>query len=177
MREFFSLFKSFSLFNLLRENFALMNLFDILIGNQDRHAHNWKVLYINQKPTFGPLYDNGASLGWQLPEEQIQQQLHSVQKMNTFFKKSRVKMGMDNKESPRIKAKQVLYYLSINYPNETRLFYNKLPDFNLDTLEEYLKPFPLLTKTRKQFIIEMIRFRRMKMLEILKEGGTANEQY
>lgn len=154
-----------------------MNLFDILIGNQDRHAHNWKVLYINQDPTFGPLYDNGASLGWQLPEEQIQQQLYSVQKMNTFFKKSRVKMGMDNKESPRIKANQVLYYLNINYPSETRLFYNKLLDFNLDTLEEYLKPFPLLTETRKQFIIEMIRFRRMKMLDILKEGGTANEQY
>ncbi|MBT2217577.1 HipA domain-containing protein [Virgibacillus dakarensis] len=66
MYKFFSLFKEFSLFHFFKKDFVFMNLFDILIGNQDRHAHNWQVLYIDDKPIFGPLYDNGASLGWQL---------------------------------------------------------------------------------------------------------------
>lgn len=100
MLKLFSLFERFSLSEKLRKDFVFMNLFDILIGNQDRHAHNWQVLFINQVPTFGPLYDNGASLGWQLPEEQIKQQLQSTKKMNKFYKNTKVKIGMDNKESP-----------------------------------------------------------------------------
>lgn len=177
MVKFFSLFKSFSLFGQLRADFVFMNLFDILIGNQDRHAHNWKILYIDQTPTFGPLYDNGASLGWQLPEGQIQQQLQSEKKMGKFYKNTKVKMGMDNKESPRINAKQVLSYIVTYYPHESRLFYNKLVEFNIIILQEYLSSFPLLTETRKQFIIELIRFRRMKILDVLKEGGSKNEYY
>lgn len=86
-------------------------------------------------------------------------------------------MGMDNKESPRINAKQVLSYIVTYYPHESRLFYNKLVEFNIIILQEYLSSFPLLTETRKQFIIELIRFRRMKILDVLKEGGSKNEYY
>src|SRR5699024_3176982 len=154
MHRLFSLFQSFSLHDLLRKDFVFMNLFDILIGNQDRHGHNWKVLYINGEPVFGPLYDNGASLGWQLPEEKIQQQLQSSQKMSKFYKNTKVKIGMDNKEIPRIKASQALTYLISNYPSETRLFFNRLVNFNFDNLEAYLKSFPVLTETRKKFVVE-----------------------
>ncbi len=40
-----------------------MNLFDILIVNQDRHNITGRYSYIEGLPTFGPIYDNGASLG------------------------------------------------------------------------------------------------------------------
>ncbi|MET3683044.1 hypothetical protein ABID56_001134 [Alkalibacillus flavidus] len=47
MQRLFSLFENFSLFDKIVKDFVFMNLFDILIANQDRHGHNWQVLYIN----------------------------------------------------------------------------------------------------------------------------------
>lgn len=44
-----------------------MNLFDMLIGNQDRHPYNWVILFKNGEAFFGLLFDNGASMGFQLP--------------------------------------------------------------------------------------------------------------
>jgi hypothetical protein len=171
IHKLFTLFKSFSLYSKLKDDFVNMNLYDILIGNQDRHAHNWQVLYVDGEPQFGPLYDNGASLGWQLPESVLISMLNTESKMNKFYKKSKVKMGLDNKESPRISAKTALNYLLANYSEPFLSFVERLEDFNYIEFEMYLEDFPLISPIRKEFLKKLILFRMNKIITCYKEGG------
>src|SRR5690625_4675922 len=59
----FSVIESLPYFQAIKHDFVAMNIFDLLIGNQDRHPFNWQILFKGNKHFFGPLYDNGASLG------------------------------------------------------------------------------------------------------------------
>ena len=43
-------------------NFWMMYLFDIILGNPDRHGGNWGVYLKNDKYKFSPIFDNGATL-------------------------------------------------------------------------------------------------------------------
>ncbi|NJP37973.1 hypothetical protein [Alkalicoccus luteus] len=148
-----------------------MNLFDILIGNQDRHGHNWQILHIEGRRVFAPLYDNGASLGWQLSEVEVESLIADEVRMNTFFKKTQVKMGMDNKETPRIKAKQVLVYICAHYKKEANTFFERLSQFDMEEYRRFLEGFPLITPERKQFLHKLIEFRKAKMEEIYRKEG------
>src|ERR1700744_5407356 len=52
--------------------------FDALIGNTDRHAENWGLLRGGPndpatKWTMAPSFDNGPSLGYEIPEAQLEQ--------------------------------------------------------------------------------------------------------
>tara|TARA_B100000949_G_scaffold225811_1_gene230454 strand:- start:1352 stop:2290 length:939 start_codon:yes stop_codon:yes gene_type:complete len=51
-------------------------VFDALIGNTDRHAENWGFLVARPHPGeaqywLSPVYDNGTSLGWRIPEDNL----------------------------------------------------------------------------------------------------------
>ncbi len=37
-------------------------VFDALIGEQDRHEENWRIIQIGNQYRISPLYDNGCSL-------------------------------------------------------------------------------------------------------------------
>lgn len=54
--------------------------FDALIGNTDRHPENWGFLYtwrqgMPRTVALTPLYDNGTSLGYEIPEQRLLQML------------------------------------------------------------------------------------------------------
>jgi hypothetical protein len=171
MKSFFQLFTRYSRYEDIKTEFVFMNLFDILIGNQDRHGHNWQILFKNGLPVFAPLYDNGASLGWQLPDDELEMFIFNESKMNKFYKKTQVKMGMDNKETPRIKAKQVLNYLIENYSSETKQFMVRLEQFDFNAYSVFLEDFPLMSLTRKNFLLELVKFRKGKIEEVVRRGG------
>lgn len=174
LNKFFDLFEKFSLHNELKKEFIWMNLFDILIGNQDRHGHNWQILFIKDRPVFAPLYDNGASLGWQLSENEIERLIKDEVKMNKFYKNTLVKMGMDNKESPRIKAKLLLNHVCFYYREEAGEFFERLSNFDIEGYGSFLEKFPLISSLRKEFLMELIKFRKMKMEEVYEKGGSSN---
>jgi hypothetical protein len=91
--------------------------------------------------------------------------------MNKFYKKTQVKMGMDNKETPRIKAKQVLNYLIENYSSETKQFMVRLEQFDFNAYSVFLEDFPLMSLTRKNFLLELVKFRKGKIEEVVRRGG------
>ncbi|MET3683043.1 hypothetical protein ABID56_001133 [Alkalibacillus flavidus] len=97
---------------------------------------------------FGPLYDNGASLGWQLPESQIIEQMNYKAKMNKFYKNSKMKISLDNRETPRIKAKTVLKYLILNYRKECDEFFHIAQNIDILELKSFLENFLLITDER-----------------------------
>ncbi|NIK12443.1 HipA domain-containing protein [Alkalibacillus almallahensis] len=169
IRELFLLFEDFKLYHQTLESYIFMNLFDILIANQDRHGHNWQILYIEGEPCFGPLYDNGASLGWQLTESAIINMVNDHTKMNQFFNKSKVKIGLDNRETPRIQAKKALKFFARNFPEECEKFFYKTDTLDVAKFEKFINDFPLLSKDRKEFITKLIQFRLDKMKSIFRE--------
>lgn len=55
--------------------FARALVFDALIGNTDRHQENWGFVWsdynLRQKARIAPAFDNGTSLGYELPEPRL----------------------------------------------------------------------------------------------------------
>ncbi|MDG5472460.1 hypothetical protein P6709_11960 [Jeotgalibacillus sp. ET6] len=172
MRAFLLLFEQFKHYNILKENFVYMNLFDILIGNQDRHGHNWQLLYRQDKVFSSPLYDNGASLGWQLPDERLKIILTSPEVMHRLYKNTLLKIGLDNNQSPKIKVTSILDYLFTQYPQYSNRFLDKLEAFDIDYFEEYCSNLPLISETRKKFLVQYISYRQQQIIKKLK-GGSA----
>lgn len=170
LNGFLKLFRHFSYYETVKDYYVNMNYFDILIGNQDRHGHNWQLLFRNGESTPSPLYDNGASLGWQLPEEKLLEYISSLEKLHKLYTKTLVKAGLDNREIPKIKASSVMEHLLEEYPAETEAFRKKLLSFDMKKFEEYCEKLPLITETRKQFLVTYIEHRRTQMLHKM-EGG------
>lgn len=172
VKKSFSLIEKFSYFPTIKYDFIMMNIFDILIGNQDRHPHNWQILFRDDEYFFGPLYDNGASLGWQLPDSTLNNMLKNESEMNKYFKKAKVKSGLTADPQPRLKAKQVLKYCIIHYPEEIQKVKALLENFDHDDFQLYINNFPLISNIRKEFLIKFIAFRKNKILSTIESEGS-----
>ena len=68
----FQVMEKFDYWEYMKTEFIDMQVFDILIGNQDRHPFNWQILFlVDEGAKFSPIYDNGASLGFRFEDEQL----------------------------------------------------------------------------------------------------------
>lgn len=161
-------FENFKYYSLLKSYYVNMNLYDALIGNQDRHGHNWQLLYRGGQVFPSPLYDNGASLGWQLNDDKLLELINDEEKMGRFFSKTLTKVGLDNKETPKIKIVTLIHYFSKHYPEEVCEFKNKLIAFDLSAFRCYCDNLPYISETRKKFLVEFIAYRRKKLLELME---------
>jgi len=168
VKESFSFIECFSYFPLIKKDFIFMNVFDILIGNQDRHPYNWQILFKEDRIFFGPLYDNGASLGWQLSDQQLQIYINDEKKMEQYFTKMKVKAGLIKNTKPRMKAIDVLSYCKIHYPEEMQAIKEKLEHFHNERFHEYIDQFPLISDIRKDFIKEFVSFRKRKIISLIE---------
>lgn len=163
----FKMLEDFSYFNKIRAPFIAMNLFDILIGNQDRHPGNWVILFTNGDASFGPLFDNGASLGFQLPDEKLEKMLHEKYKLKKYFNRMKVKVGIFTAKRAPVNATDVLAYCVKNYSDEIKKFKTSLSRFPFPEFDEFIEEFPLYSKVRKEFLKVFVRDR---ILHIIKEG-------
>lgn len=169
IKKSFTLLEGFSYFDIIKFDFVAMIVFDILIGNQDRHPFNWQILFKENKSFFGPLYDNGASLGWQLSDKELQLILRSQSSLNRFFNKMKVKAGLFENKQPPLKAIEVLYYCKRNYVNEVEKVLGLLQQFNLNYYKSYINQFPLISTIRKEFLKVLIEFRLNKIIKIIQK--------
>jgi hypothetical protein len=76
--SFLSKHKKFILSKNWIRDFLSMFLFDIVIGNTDRHQDNWGVIIEkydrgHSKITLSPAYDNGTSLGYEIVDSKLSQ--------------------------------------------------------------------------------------------------------
>lgn len=162
--------KDFSYFEKIRTSFIAMNLFDILIGNQDRHPGNWVILFTNGDASFGPIFDNGASLGFQLPDNRLKKMLHEKNEFKRYFYRMKVKAGIYTAPRAPVKATDVLAYCIKNYPDEIKHFKTSLSRFPFAEFDKFIEVFPLYSKVRKEFLKVFVRDRRNRILRIIKEG-------
>ena len=85
--------------NIMKE-LVKMLLFDILVGNNDRHFYNWAVIRsITQsfKPRFSPIYDTARGLFWNNDDESLRRRLKNNPEayIKKYCKGSRPKIGWD----------------------------------------------------------------------------------
>lgn len=169
LEEGLKLLKGFSYFPLIKEEFLMMNIYDIMIGNQDRHPFNWQILFTEERNFFGPLYDNGASLGWQLPDSKLVDMLENQSKMNKFYKNTRLKCGLFEHTQPPIKINDVFSILSSSFPAEMKDISVRLEQFDEEAYNKYIDEMDLISSVRKEFLKEFIRFRRNKIIETIRK--------
>lgn len=95
IHEGFQMIQKFSYWEFMKSEFINMQVFDILIGNQDRHPYNWQLLFLlDIKAKFSPIYDNGASLGFRFDDERLRNMVSSKQELNKYTNKAKVKAGL-----------------------------------------------------------------------------------
>lgn len=166
----FSTLEEFTYFNKIRQPFIAMNLFDILIGNQDRHPSNWVILFKDDESFLGPLFDNGASLGFLLPDERLEKMLANDGALDRYYDRMRVKAGIFSSRKPPIKATDLIEYCLLHYKEEVKIFKEALIQFSFKKYESFVDSFPFYSNVRKDFVKRFIEHRRAKIIKHIKEG-------
>src|SRR5690625_1478534 len=166
----FNLLERFSYFDKIRKSFIKMNLFDILIGNKDRHAENWTILFKNNNICLAHLYDNGASLGFQLPDEKLERDFGDENDFDKYYYHMKVKGGLLDKS--KMPAHKVLSYIVSNYREVSLSFKRSLLEFPFDIFEHFINEFPIYSQKRKDFIKCFIRHRSEIILNAIRKGVT-----
>ncbi|MEW9053728.1 MAG: HipA domain-containing protein [Neobacillus sp.] len=174
LHEGFEMIKKFPYWEFMKTEFIDMQLFDILIGNQDRHPFNWQLLFlVNIGAKFSPIYDNGASLGFRFDVAQLVGKASNEQEMNKYTKNARVKAGLFENKS--VKAKDTITYISEHFPVEFEESTKKLAEFDLIRYSKFIKSLDVINEGKKEWLLNIIPYRRKKILEWIGKEDQVNE--
>lgn len=157
-------------------DFQMMLLFDIFVGNNDRHHYNWGVvesLKERSKPTLAPIYDTARGLYWNTSDEKIIQ----------WYRDSQFSKMIENyceKSSPKICWSQdndITHFTLLNelYKSKLGLSRAQIQEFyagiDLDIMiiklnEEFSD---LIIPQRLMIIIETLKYRYKRIQQIITE--------
>lgn len=169
----FQMIMKLELWETIKEQFIDMLVFDILIGNQDRHPFNWLILYFDTEFKFSPIYDNGASLGFNFNDEKLKEKNSSVTKLNKYVRSTRVKSGLFEREN--VKAKDLLAYIQTHYPNELNKSIIKIENFDLEKYNGFIQSIEVLSDEQREWLQLIIPARREKILEWIQKEEEDHE--
>lgn len=171
--EGFKLLTQFNDWDTIKDIYIDMLIYDVLIGNQDRHPYNWKLLYYETGFEFSPIYDNGASLGFHFNDNKLRNMVADTVQLNRYVKRTRVKAGLF--EEKFVKAKDLLKYLQKNFPWEFNRSVEKLYEFDLEQYEQFIQELELLSEAQKEWLQIIIPYRRVKILEWIEKEENHHE--
>jgi hypothetical protein len=144
----------------LDKDFVVIPIFDALIGNQDRHCDNWGIIATRTGYRLAPIYDNGASLGFQLKEEWIKQMFKDSNMFKAFSNRSYSLIGIDGKRKP--KYLELLSVMYDQYPKEVEDAVNRFSILNKDNIVKILNTIPtsLMSDIYKEWVLKLLLYRR-----------------
>lgn len=170
--------------------FWSMMLFDVLIGNTDRHQDNWghllkavplaksvaarKKELFDVKWKFAPWFDNGTSLGHELLRERFSSWDDGA--LDRYIGRGRHHLRFSRENLTRMGHLDSLKFIK-SHSGVRLLLLKKLRDFDLEALEAKLHhladlPAPAggnLSRERAQFILRLTRRRAQLARETLNE--------
>ncbi|MBF0098028.1 MAG: HipA domain-containing protein [Magnetococcales bacterium] len=103
----------------LISDMARILVFDVLIGNTDRHQENWGILWrgIPSKPQLAPAFDNGTSLGHEVLDDKIPGYITDPQQTVHYIARGRHHMRWHQNRDEKIGHFELIEWLIKNYPN------------------------------------------------------------
>ena len=143
------------------DGFISINLFDALIGNNDRHFYNWGIIqHIEGKhePYFSPIYDTARGLWWNTNEVDVLS-LHRNFKANKakfdnyVYKNSLPKVGIKGHSNCN-------HFEMVKYLDSKKL----ISEQNRMLLSDVKILDDCISKINKEFL-ELISLERMMMIE------------
>ncbi|WP_242634540.1 HipA domain-containing protein [Bacillus timonensis] len=167
--DFFNIVKVLSEFNLDRD-FIKIPVFDAFIGNQDRHCDNWGIIDGKNGYRMAPIYDSGASLGFQLKEERINLMFKDLNMFQAFSNRSFSMIGLPEKKKPRFM--ELLDVIRKNYPTEVQEAVHLIHIINEELLEGIMESIPeeVMSITYKKWVKKLLLHRKDWLLSWYKGG-------
>ncbi|AMX82972.1 toxin HipA [Geobacillus subterraneus] len=161
--HFLNIIKVLSEFHLEKE-FVQIPIFDALIANQDRHCDNWGVIVHHNGYKLAPIYDNGASLGYQLKEERILKMFQDQRMFDAFTNRSFSLIGLPHKRKP--KYKELLSFIYELYPKEVKREIERISQINI---QEIITVFDgisdnIMSKIYKEWVSKLLQQRKEWLL-------------
>lgn len=161
-----------------RNQILVMILFDILIGNSDRHHSNWAEIsimkYIKEEKAFlfywyiSPLYDNGSSLCAYVNEDDIELIVKDKIRFEALIN-TKSKSAIGWKEKRPIRHFELLEKIKENY-YEITIEYIEFIKYNIneETINNILSKFNdnIISSNMKKLLKIYILERRKRMLNI-----------
>lgn len=144
----------------LDNDFVVIPIFDALIGNQDRHCDNWGIIATRTDYRLAPIYDNGASLGFQLKEDRIKLMFQDPNMFQAFSNRSHSLIGIDGKRKP--KYLDLLSVIRSRYPQEVKVAVDRLSILNRNNIEKILNTVPtsIMSEVYKEWVVKLLLYRR-----------------
>ncbi|MBW8347880.1 HipA domain-containing protein [Bacillus sp. IITD106] len=159
----FNYLNKFPYWSSMKSDFIRLQLFDILIGNQDRHPFNWMLLFFSSDVKFSPVYDNGASLGFRFNDEQLLDLVTDENKMRRYINKTKVKAGIFEKK--QVKAVDLLSYIRKNFADEFNESRKLLINFDVERFSAFIQSLDILSSAQKEWLLKVLPFRRKIILD------------
>lgn len=167
--DFFNIMKVLSEFQLDRD-FIKIPVFDAFIGNQDRHCDNWGIIDGKNGYRLAPIYDSGASLGFQLKEDRINLMFKDLNKFKAFSNRSFSLIGLPNKKKPRFL--ELLTVIRQYYPLEVREAIYLIHIIDEELLDGIIETIPeeVMSVTYKMWVKKLLLYRKDWLLNWYKGG-------
>jgi len=145
-------------------------IFDALIGNSDRHHGNWGIIYSAFRETrMAPSYDHSASLGSKIREEDIENILNDRRRfMANVETKAKSLLVFSGKR--KVTQKELLIHIRDNFADGELVrtilgMTSKIDRTNVNAIIDRV-PFEILSRRKKDFLLELIIAKRQLVEEV-----------
>jgi len=157
----------------LINDFLEIVVFDILIGNTDRHSQNWGITKLaNGENKLAPAYDNSSSLGREF-NSNLPKVIARLKDNNLFKQYCHSSKGTYNigwKEKYKIPLLDYIKLVYSEYPSIISHHINKLESLTPNAVEQIVLKVPqiIMNDSIKEFVIMFINYRRDYLLNLIK---------
>lgn len=148
----------------MEKKFIEMCVFDFLIASSDRHCENWGVLHKKGSYVFAPIYDNGDSLGFNVPIEKLELYDCDLKAFEAFTNRSKTLIEVYGKTKP--KTVQLLEYLKVNYRKVYSEVIARFSDLDYNSVLVILNKVPdeIMSVMYKKWVLRLIKHRHQLLL-------------
>ena len=159
--------------NELFKNFIEIVVFDILIGNTDRHSQNWGIIGSNDgKYVLAPAYDNSSSLGREFNSNLVKVNARLADH-NLFMKYCHSNKGnyfigwYDDYKIPHLDYAKLIY---MEYTDIVKFHISKLIGLTDELILEIVNNIPELIMhiSMKKFVVAFLIYRRDFLLKLIE---------
>ena len=147
-------------------------IFDALVGEQDRHEENWGIIKRENQYKYSPLYDNGDNLLKDFKNsETLDKYRNGLKDFDAYINRSHTLIYKED-NIRKYKHFELIEILNKDYPDIVKRELSNLSKLTDDIIEEIVNKIPddLLTNIHKEYIIQYLKKRRERLLNIILMG-------